>query len=59
MFDIWFKETKVFSIENGLVKVLVPFLIHKTHLKKHYNERLEEILREALNVVHDNRKELK
>lgn len=44
MYDMWFKETKVHSIENGTINVIVPFILHKTYLKGKYNERLEEII---------------
>ena len=45
-YDTWFKETKINSIENGIIKIIVPFPLHKKYLKENYNGKLEEIIYE-------------
>ncbi|MEG1351218.1 MAG: chromosomal replication initiator protein DnaA [Bacilli bacterium] len=32
----WFSETKLYSIDNGVAKIIVPMPIHKKHLKDNY-----------------------
>ena len=45
-YDTWFKETKIHSIENGVINIIVPFPLHKKYLKENYNAKLEEIIYE-------------
>src|SRR5574344_1926365 len=50
MYDTWFGETKIHSIENGTINVIVPFELHKKMLKEKYNSQLEEIIYEITNT---------
>lgn len=43
LFEIWFMETKLISLEENRAKVLVPMHVHKKHLKENYNDFVEEI----------------
>ncbi len=46
LFETWFKETKLISLDEKKATVLVPLLIHKKHLKENYNSLIEEIFTE-------------
>ena len=43
LYETWFAETKLESLENGIAKIIVPMPVHKKHLKENYNEIVEEI----------------
>jgi chromosomal replication initiator protein len=43
LYEIWFMETKLLSLEGNKAKVLVPMHVHKKHLKENYNDFIEEI----------------
>lgn len=42
LYETWFEETKLFSLDNGIAKVIVPMHIHKKHLKENYNDLIVE-----------------
>ena len=42
LYEIWFMETKLISLENNKATVLVPMHVHKKHLKENYNDFIEE-----------------
>ena len=42
LYETWFSETKLHSINNGVAKVIVPMHIHKKHLKENYNDLIVE-----------------
>lgn len=44
MYNTWFKETKIYSIENDVINIIVPFLMCKKHIKKNYENWLEDIV---------------
>ena len=43
LYETWFAETRLESLENGIAKVIVPLPVHKKHLKENYNDIVEEI----------------
>ena len=43
LYETWFSETLLESLENGIAKVIVPMPVHKKHLKENYNDIVEEI----------------
>lgn len=43
LYETWFAETRLESLENGIAKVIVPMPVHKKHLKENYNDIVEEI----------------
>ena len=43
-FETWFKDTSLFDINNGYLRVIVPMYIHKTHIKYKYKDIIDEIL---------------
>ena len=46
LYDTWFSETKLHSLDNGIAKIIVPMPVHKKHLKENYNDIVEEIFTE-------------
>lgn len=42
LYETWFVETKLFSLENGIAKIIVPMHIHKKHLKENYNDLISD-----------------
>jgi hypothetical protein len=45
-FETWFKESKLFDIENDKIKFLVPDILYKKHLRENYNTLFEETFNE-------------
>ena len=43
-FETWFKDTSLFDINNGYLRVIVPMSIHKTHINDKYKDIIDEIL---------------
>ncbi len=43
-FDTWFKDTKLFKLENNKAIIVVPMPIHKKHLSDNYEEQIKFIL---------------
>ena len=41
-YDTWFKDTKLFKIEDGIAFVIVPYALHKKHLTENYIDDIEE-----------------
>lgn len=37
-YETWFEETKLYNFNNGVAKIIVPYEIHKTHLKDKYKD---------------------
>ena len=35
-FQVWFEETKLYNLSNGVAKIIVPYVLHKDHLEKNY-----------------------
>ncbi len=42
-YDTWFKDTRLYNLNNGTAVVLVPMSLHKKHLEENYKEDIEEI----------------
>src|SRR5690554_934556 len=42
-FDTWFRNTKLFSIDDGRALIIVPMPIHKKHLAENYGDLIENI----------------
>ncbi len=42
IYETWFMDTKLLSLENNLAKVLVPMHVHKKFLKENYNDLIEK-----------------
>lgn len=36
LFETWFENTQIYQIKNNVVTVIVPYDVHKIHLKKNY-----------------------
>ena len=45
-FETWFKEAKLVEITDNSIKILVPDILHKKHLKENYNDMVEETFNE-------------
>ena len=41
-YETWFSESKLFSLDNGIAKILVPSHVHKKNLKEHYIDLIDE-----------------
>ena len=46
LYDTWFSETKLYDLDNGIAKIIVPMPVHKKHLKENYNDIVEEVFTE-------------
>lgn len=42
-YDTWFKDTRLYKIENGTAIIIVPMVLHKKHLEENYLDEIEEI----------------
>ena len=42
-YDTWFKDTKLYSIDNGFAIIIVPMGLHKKHLEENYLDDIEEV----------------
>lgn len=42
-YDTWFKDTKLYKIDNGTAIIVVPMSLHKKHLEENYLDEIEEI----------------
>ena len=40
-YETWFAETKLYELKNGIAKIIVPYAMHKDHLKDHYNDLIK------------------
>lgn len=45
-FETWFKENKLIEFNDTTIKILVPDVLHKKHLKENYNDIVEETFNE-------------
>ena len=45
-YETWFKENKLIEFDENTIKILVPDIVHKKHLKENYNETVEAIFNE-------------
>ena len=42
-YDTWFKDTKLYKMDNGTAIIVVPYILHKKHLETKYIDYIEEI----------------
>ena len=54
-YDTWFKETKLYKLDNGVASIIVPMPIHKRHLNDFY----KDIITSKLNKISGSNYELK
>lgn len=47
LYETWFAETKLISLEDNTAKIEVPMHVHKKHLKEHYYEFISDIFSEV------------
>ena len=40
-YETWFEETKLYELKNGIAKILVPYAMHKDHLKEKYSDLIK------------------
>ncbi|MEG2028533.1 MAG: chromosomal replication initiator protein DnaA [Bacilli bacterium] len=45
-YETWFKEAKLIEFSSTSIKILVPDILHKKHLKENYNDMVEETFNE-------------
>ncbi len=48
MYDTWFNETKLYKIENGVAKIIVPYPFHKKHLEENYATYIKSLFIEEI-----------
>ncbi len=41
-FETWFKDTKLYSLEGGIAKIIVPMSLHKKHFQDNYMDLISE-----------------
>jgi chromosomal replication initiator protein len=46
-FDTWFKGTKLYELNDGVAKVIVPMHVHKKHLNDNYMDMIVETFNEV------------
>ena len=49
-FDTWFKDTKLYKLENGKAYIIVPMPIHKKHLSDNYSDLITQKLNDVTNT---------
>ena len=54
-YETWFQDTKLYKLENDTAIIIVPFEIHKKHLKEKYND----LIVSKLNTIAGSEYELK
>ena len=42
-YDTWFKDTKLYKMDNGTAIIVVPYILHKKHLETKYIDYIEDI----------------
>ena len=47
LYDTWFSETKLISLNDNKATVLVPLTVHKKHLTENYNNLIENTFNEV------------
>ena len=52
-YDIWFKDTKLHSIDNGTAVIVVPMLLHKKHLEENYLDTIIDVFTSITNFKFD------
>lgn len=52
LFETWFKETKLISLNNDKATIKVPLDVHKNHLKENYNDIIKETFMECTGNIY-------
>lgn len=52
-YNTWFEETELYKIENNIVKIIVPFAIHKNHIINNYYDDIINCLKEITNNTYE------
>lgn len=47
LYETWFAETEIISLEDNTAKIKVPMHVHKKHLKEHYYELISDVFSEV------------
>ncbi len=47
LFEAWFADTKLISLENNKAIIMVPMIIHKKHLKENYGNLIDNVFNEV------------
>ena len=47
LYETWFQDTKLYSINSNVATVIVPMNIHKKHLKENYEQLIEDTFSEV------------
>ena len=50
-YETWFRDTKLYDLKNGVAKIIVPYAMHKDHLRDHYNDLIKS---KFIEVIGDN-----
>lgn len=62
-YQTWFKDTRLYSIDDSTATIIVPFNLHKKHIMENYKEDMENIFNEItgtnFNLVFKEEAELK
>ena len=45
-YTTWFKDTRLYSIEDSTATIIVPYGLHKKHIMENYKEEMESIFNE-------------
>ena len=48
LFETWFEETKLYELNNGVAKIIVPFALHKDHLARNYKDMIKSYFIEEI-----------
>ena len=48
-YQTWFEDTIIYDINNNIIKIIVPFAIHKDHIRNNYKTLIYNIIKEETN----------
>jgi len=48
-YQTWFEETRLYDLENGVARIIVPLAIHKAHINTHYRDLIIECFNTEIN----------
>lgn len=47
-YDTWFKDTYLYELKNGIIKIVVPYDIFKDHLTTHYSDLIKKCIKDQI-----------
>ena len=50
-YETWFKDTRLYKIDNGTAVIVVPMSLHKKHLEENYLDEIEEIFNSITGTI--------